>query len=180
MAKLVAKRYALSLFETGLELNKIKEFNDELNFIKKIFESEPRLLQILHHPKISKVEKRSLLNDIFKDKISLEMVNFLYILIDKRREDFILEIAQSYKVLFNEHQEILKVMAITAVPMEDKAKEKLSLVLKNKFNKNIELSNVIDKSLIGGVLLKIENKIMDGSLRGQLKSMELAIKGKSL
>lgn len=177
MAKLVSNRYASALFQAGIDLDKIKDFNRELNFLEKVFKGEEKLLQILHHPKIGKAEKRDLVDKLFKEKLSEEMVNFLYILIDKRRQGYILEIVEEYRALFNQHENIIKVTAVTAVPMENKAKDKLTKVLKNKLKKTIELTNEIDKSLIGGVLLKVENKLIDGTVRGQLESIGRTIQG---
>lgn len=177
MAELVSSRYALALFEVGLELEKINEFNEGLNFLKAIFEKETKLLQILSHPKIDKNEKKDLINNLFKGRISSEMMNFLYILIDKRREDSILNIIEKYREIFNEHENIVKVIAITAVPMEEKSKSKLITVLSNKFNKKVELHNKVDNNVLGGVLLRIENKQLDGTIKGQLKSMDKTISG---
>ena len=177
MAKLVANRYASALFETGIDLDKIKLFNDELNFVGKIFGGEEKLFQILHHPKIKESEKRDLIDSLFKDRLSEEMINFLYILIDKRREGYILQIVEEYTKMFNEHEDIIKVIAVTAVAMEDKAKGKLAEVLKDKLKKTIELTNEIDKKLIGGVLLKIEDKLIDGTVKGQLESIGRVIQG---
>ena len=177
MAKLVANRYASALFEAGIDLDKIKLFNNELDFLGKIFKEEEKLLQILHHPKIGKSEKRDIMDNLFKERLSEEMINFLYILIDKRRDGYILEIVEEYKKMFNKHENIVKVVAITAVPMEDTAKDKLTLVLKDKLKQTIELTNEIDKKLIGGVLLKVEDKLIDGSVKGQLESIGRAIKG---
>lgn len=175
MAKLVGNRYASALFEAGIDLDKTKEFNQELDFLKRVFEGEEKLLQILHHPKITEGEKISLIDNLFKGRVSQELINFLYILIDKRREGHILEIIEEYKVLFNKHENIISVTAITAVPMEEKAKTKLSQVLENKFNKTVDLINEIDGKIIGGVLLKVEDKLIDGTLKGQLESMGKAI-----
>ncbi|WP_313757443.1 F0F1 ATP synthase subunit delta [Tissierella sp.] len=177
MAELVSNRYALALFEAGLDLEKTDEFNKELDFLKDVFEEENKLLQILHHPKISNIEKRDLIDKLFKDRVSQEIVNFLYILIDKRREGFILEIIDRYKELFNEHENIVKVVAITAVPMEEKAETKLQNVLSNKLGKKIELTNKVDATILGGVLLKLQNKELDGTVKGQLESMGKAISG---
>lgn len=177
MAKLIANRYASALFEAGMDLGKIKEFSKELDFLKEVFQGEDKLFQILRHPKISKGEKKSLIDSLFKDRISIEMINFLYILIDKRRESHIIEVVEHYKVLFNTHENIIKVVAITAVPMEDKEKNKLMTVLKDKLKKTIELTNEIDKKIIGGVLLKVEDKLIDGTVKGQLESIGRAIQG---
>ncbi|MEW8972572.1 MAG: F0F1 ATP synthase subunit delta [Tissierellaceae bacterium] len=180
MAKLVANRYASSLFEAGLELEKIEDFYGELESVGKVFHNENKLFQILTHPRVSKNEKKSLIETIFEKKISKEMINFLYIIIDKRRESYLFEIIQEYKAIFNEFKEIVDVVAITAVPMDEQAKNKLSIVLKNKLNKNIQLSNEVDKSIIGGVLLKMNDKVVDSTLTSQLKSMEAVLKSVSL
>jgi len=177
MAKLVGKRYALALFEAGVDLNQIAIFDQELDYLKSIFVEEPKLLQIFNHPKISKAEKHSLIDELFKDRISKEMVNFLYVLIDKRREGHILEIIDSYKELFNEHENIVRVVAVTAVPMEEKSKAKLITMLTNKLDKKIELTNTVDNKIIGGVLLKVENKLIDGTVKGQLEAIGKAISG---
>lgn len=177
MAELVSKRYALALFEAGNEMEKIDIFKDELNFLKDIFTNEDKLMEILSHPRISKKEKKSLVDKLFKEKLSQEMINFLYVLIDKRRESSILDIEKEYENLFNKHKNIVKVVAKTAVPMEDSSQKKLINVLSEKLQKKIELTNEIDKSIMGGVLLKIENKLIDGSLKGQLESIGKVIVG---
>lgn len=175
MAKLVSSRYALALFEAGIDIGKTNEFNKELDFLKSVFEDNEKLLQIFNHPRISKGEKKDLIDKIFKERLSQEMINFLYILVDKRREGFILDIVEEYKQAFNQHENILKVVAITAIPMEESSKEKLQKTLSTKLNKKIELSNKVDKTIIGGVLLKIENKIIDGTVKGQLEAIGRAL-----
>lgn len=180
MAKLIGSRYASSLFEAGLELDKIENFYEELNFINNIFNSEAKLFQIFTHPRISKDEKKSLIDEIFKGRISKEISNFLFIIIDKRREKNLFEIIEEYKIIYNEYKEIIDVVAVTAVPMEEKSKRKLEVVLQNKLNKKVQLSNEIDKSIIGGVLLKLGDKIIDSTLISQLKDMEAVIKNVSL
>ncbi|WP_353093738.1 F0F1 ATP synthase subunit delta [Tissierella praeacuta] len=171
MAELVSNRYALALFEAGLDLKKINEFNKEVDLLKDVFEGEEKLLQILQHPKINRVEKRDLIDKIFGNSVSQEIINFLYILIDKRREGHILNIVDRYKELFNEHENIIKVVAITAVPMEEKSKGKLQTVLSNKLGKKIQLTNEVDTTILGGVLLKLQNKELDGTVKGQLEAI---------
>lgn len=177
MAELVSKRYALALFEAGDELEKIDVFKDELTLLKGLFENEDRFLEVLSHPRINKTEKKEMIDKILKGKISEEMLNFLYILIDKRREKNIIDITDEYEELYNKHNNIIKVVAKTAVPMEEKAKEKLISVLSEKLNKTIELTNPVDEKLMGGVLLQIEDRLIDGSLKGQLEDIGKVIVG---
>lgn len=177
MAELVSRRYALALFEAGLELQKIDAFKDELTLLNDVFIREEKLLDILGHPRINKEEKKDMVDKIFQGSLSQEVFNFMYILIDKRRESNILEIKKEYDKLYNEQKNIIKVVARTAVPMEDEAKIKLSKVLGEKLEKTIELSNQVDPSIMGGVVLRIEDKLIDGSLKGQLEDIGKALVG---
>lgn len=177
MAELASKRYALALFDAGYELEKIDAFKDELTLLKEIFEREDRFLEVLSHPRINKSEKKDLIDEILKDEISEEMLNFLYILIDKRRESNIIDIELEYEQLYNEHKDIVRVAAKTAVPMQDSAKEKLINVLSGKLDKTVRLTNEVDESIMGGMLLQIEDRLIDGSLRGRLEDIGREIVG---
>lgn len=177
MANLVGNRYAYALFEAGLELNKLREFKEDFSSVTDILSKEKELNKILSHPKISKDEKKELLNTIFGNKINKEVLNFLFILVDKRREDAIMEINKEFKKLYNEHENIVEVTAITSVQMDNKSKNKLKITLENKLNKRVQLINIVDKDIIGGVLLNIGNKVIDGTVKGQLEEIEKAMKG---
>lgn len=180
MAKLIGNRYASSLFEVGLELNKIDKFQEELGLINNILKLETKIFEILTHPRISKDEKKSLVEEIFKDRVSKEVLNFLFIIVDKRREIYLIDIIKEYESIYNEYKDILKVVAVTAVPMEEESKKKLEIVLENKFNKKVQLANEVDSSIIGGVLLKMDGRVMDSTLTSQLKKMENEILNVSL
>nr|WP_300006060.1 F0F1 ATP synthase subunit delta [Tissierella sp.] len=180
MAELVGKRYASSLFDVAVDLKKIDDFHSQLEFIKNIFNSESKLITILEHPRISRGEKKTLVEDIFKKNISQEILNFLFIIIDKRREDSLMDIIKEYNNFFKEYKGILDVEAVTAVPMEEEKQQRLKLVLKGKFHKEINLSNRVDPSIIGGVLLKLDEKLIDSTLKHELKEMESMINGISL
>lgn len=172
MAELVVIPYAKALFDAALELNKMEEINHDIHFIEEVFKSEAQLIQVLSHPHIKKGEKKSLIQNIFKDNISEYALNFLYILIDKRREKNLSHIIKEFEDLYDHHIGILRVVAVTAIEMEDKSKEKLTETLKRKFNKEIVLTNEVDKSILGGVLLRIDNKLIDTTIISQLRSME--------
>jgi F-type H+-transporting ATPase subunit delta len=177
MADLVSKRYALACFEAGLELEKLEAFKEELSKVATVLEKEEDLKKVLFHPKVKKDEKKELLKAVFEKLVCQEMLNFLYVLVDKRRENLVLDIHKEFEKLYNEHQNTAEVVAITSVKMDDTLKEKLAKALENRLNKNIKLVNKVDKDIIGGVLLKIENKVIDGTIKGQLKEIERVIKG---
>lgn len=180
MAELVGKRYSASLFEVGIELDKMDTFHKEINFIKDIIEDNNRVLKILEHPEISKREKRDVVKEIFGEMVSKEMLNFLFIIIDKRRETNIINIVDEFNKLFKDYRGIVDIEAVTAVPMNEEASERLKTVLRDKLEKEINLSNRVDPSIIGGVMLNMDEKIIDSTLKTQLGEMESMFKEISL
>ncbi len=180
MAELIARSYSLALFEAGLELDRINEFKEEIKDVNDVLVSDERLLKILEHPKISKDDKKELLNSLFKDNISQEVLNFLYILVDKRREKNITSIYDSFLKEYNDYNGIVEVSALTAVELDEERKEKLAKILSEKMDKTIILKNIVDEDIIGGVILRTDDKVIDGSVKGQLKEIERAIKNVSL
>ncbi|MBS4538324.1 F0F1 ATP synthase subunit delta [Clostridium sp. D2Q-11] len=171
MAELIGKRYAQALFEVGVELEKLEDFRDEIVFIAQAFKEEPKLYTIIQHPKVSKTEKRDIIDSIFKDRVSEEISNLLYILIDKDREKSLQDISDEYVNLYNEKFNIVDAQAYTAVEMNEDAKLKLQEKLSKKLDKKVNLVNIVDKDIIGGVLVKIKDKVIDESIRKQLEML---------
>ncbi|EOC99449.1 F0F1 ATP synthase subunit delta [Caldisalinibacter kiritimatiensis] len=176
MAKLVGKRYAEALFEVALEYDKLEEYKQEIIEVSKVFESEPKLKTIFEHPKLTKNEKKDIINSLFKGKISQEILNLLYIVVDKGRERYLSYIKDEYVALSNEKLGIIEAKAVTAVPMTEEEKSKLQDNLSNKFGKRVILENIVNEEIIGGVLVKIEDKVIDNSIKGQLDNIEKELK----
>lgn len=171
MAELVAKRYAKALFDVALELNKLDVLKEEINSISWVLESENKLKAIFEHPKLSKQEKKDIVNSLFKGKATDEIMNFLYILVDKRREKYISAIKKEYNSLYNTERGLIEGTITTAVPMSVEDKIKLQDKLSKEFGKTIILDNIIDDSVIGGVLIRIQDKIIDSSVKGMLEDI---------
>lgn len=177
MAKLVGKKYAEALFDVAIELDKLEQFKDEILFISQVFQKEPKLNIIIQHPKISKAEKKDIINSIFKGRVSQEILNLMYIVIDKERERDIQDISDEYINLFNEKYGIVDAQAITAIPMTEDEKLALSQKLSKKFNKKVNLTNIVDKDIIGGILVKVQDKVIDESIRKQLDMLQEDLQG---
>lgn len=172
MAKLVAKRYAEALFEVASESNELDSVKEEIQFVADIFKSNPELKTIFTHPRLSKDEKKTMVDELFKGKISESVLNLIYITIDKGRERYLEDISKEYTVFSNEEQGIVEAKALTAVLMSDDELASLEEKLSNQFNKKVQLINQVDESVIGGVLLKIGDKVVDGSIRGKLEDVQ--------
>lgn len=172
MAELVAKRYASALFDIAFEEQTYEKIKDELNFILDCLKSEPQLYQLLKSPLIAIQEKKDIIFSIFNNRVSQEVFNFLRIIIDKRREGHIEAIVNEYQALADRVKNKVDAVAITAVPMDKQDLLKLQANLSMSSGKNVQLQNQIDPTVIGGVLVKIGDKVIDGTVKSRLAQMQ--------
>ncbi len=171
MAKLIGKRYAEALFEVASELNKLEQFKQEIKAVSDVLENEPQLKTIFQHPKLSKNEKKDIIKSIFNNRVSQEILNLCYIVVDKGRERHITDISDEYIKLSNQKMGIVEAQAVTAVPMDEEEKLKLQNKLSEKLGKKVLLSNILDKNILGGVLVRIEDRVIDSSVKGRLEDI---------
>lgn len=172
MAKLVSKTYSEALFEVALEENKIDLFLDEISFVIDTFKMYEDFYELFKTPLVKVEEKKKVIEEVFGDKLSQEMNNFLKIIIDKRRGHFIEQIKWEYEKIVNEHKGIIEATAITAISLNDKDKTILQNKLSSLTGKTVKLSNEIDKNVVGGILIKIGDKVIDGTIKSRLEEMK--------
>ena len=142
MINVIADRYAQALFEVGEETQTTSELYQEL----------------------------SELVDIFNE--NKDLYNFLKLVIDKDRISAIENMKESYKSLLNDKNNILEGTAITAVELSEKEIKDLEKNLSIKYNKNVTLNNIVDETILGGVLVKLGNEEIDGTVRTRLSKMK--------
>lgn len=176
MAELVAKVYSQALFEVGLEKNSLDLYLEELKAVTSACSEYPDFYEILKSPKIKTDEKKRVVHEVFGKNQSEEITNFIRIILDKRRIKDLFNIAKEFEDLIYEHKGIAKAIAYTIKPLTTDEhlalKEKLQYLTK----KEIELINRIDKNLLGGVKIKLGDKVIDGTLRGKLNGLQNSLK----
>ena len=177
MANVIAQTYALSLFEVAEEEKKEELLLSQLEEICALAQEHPQFLQLLSSPMVSKEERAKLVDEAFEGQVDLYLLNFLKILAEGGRIQNLPEIEKEYRELYYLRENIEEVVATTAVPMSEEMQKKLTEKLEKSTGKKILLKNQIDKSLIGGVVLKIGNRQMDDSVKSRLEGIRRQILG---
>lgn len=172
MIGVVAERYAEALFQVGEETNSTTKLYEELNAVVEILKSNKDFYNILKSPLVGNGEKKKLIKNVFEEQVSDSLNNFLKIIIDKDRMSTIEEISKSYKTLLNEKNNIIEGTAITAVAISKNELKELEIKLSNKYNKNVTLKNEVDESILGGVLVRLGNEEIDGTVKTRLARMK--------
>lgn len=173
--KVIAERYAEALFSLAHELNKADEFGGVLHAMDDLIQANPELKRILQHPVIKKEDKHQTFKQLFDGKVPAEMLNFLYLLVEKKRENYLSEITAEYQILLNQLHKKVVTEVITAVPLYEKTETVLKQKLEDYLGQSVEMRCETDPSLLGGVRIKIGDRMIDGSLKTQLAGLAQAL-----
>ena len=180
---MIAKRYAQALFELGKEENALDILQSELKAVVEILKSQADLQKIIYHPQISSEEKKEIWSQLLSGKANQLTINFIFLVTDRKREEFLVEISEEFDNLIRAEKHITVAQVTTAVEIRDEQKEKLRVKLLEVTGKEqIELDTKVDPAIIGGVIVKIGNTLIDDSIAKHLaalskRSKEIQLKG---
>lgn len=172
MAKLVSKTYGEALFDLALEDGTLTTIIEEVNIVKGAIAENPDLLKLLSHPKINKEEKISVIENIFKGRVSDSLVGFLVIIVQKDRYDDLDGIFEYFIAKVREYKNIGVASVTSAVELTEEQKKQVEqkLLQTTKYSQ-FELSFYVDKSLIGGLVIRIGDRVVDSSIKTKLQML---------
>lgn len=178
----VSRRYAKALILIGQEDGQADLYNEELAAVVSLFDTQKGFEAALTNPLYNKKDRKKVLEAVLKAaNLSVVMNSFLKLLFDKGRIVFLRDIASYYKDLADELKGIVKASIISATQLSSDAVEKIRDALSKRVGKTIVLNVEQDPSLIGGVITKIGDLVLDGSVKTQLINMgETLKKGESV
>lgn len=172
MAKLVSKTYGEALFEIAMEENKAQELMEEIQAVQDILEENKELDKLLMHPGIPKQEKVTVMESIFKGRISDELTGFLELVITKERYGELQAIFQYFIDKVKEVSRIGVCFVTTAVELTDAQKASVqSKLLETTTYQTMEMHYSVDSSLIGGMVIRINDRVVDSSIRTKLNDL---------
>ena len=168
----VTKEYGAALFMLAQEKGSAGVYLEELEAIKKVFDETPGYMEFLSSPSIPKSERLAAISSAFENKISEDCVSFLMLLCEKNRINGFDGATEEYRKLFDISKKVKNVVVTSAVELTDDEKLSLQKKLEAKTKSIINTEYFIDKSLLGGMIVEIEGKILDGSLRTALRDIK--------
>ena len=166
------KIYADSLIQAGKDgAMKFDDILKDLNTINEITSQSKDLVQVMENPAIDDKTKYEIIDSVFSGQINNKIINFLKVLIDKKRFNELDNIIQAYSDELDKINNIKRVEVVSAVELTDEQIKKLTEKLQNKLQKNIIISREINKDIIGGLVIKIDDDVIDNSLKNKLESL---------
>jgi F-type H+-transporting ATPase subunit delta len=165
----VSFRYASSLLDATIERKNVDSVSNDMELVFNALEGNIHLNLMLKSPIIKPQIKSSILNEIFKTKISSDSLSFLLFVIDKKREDLLIDIARKFLELKDEYLGILNVEITTPFDFTDDQKERIKNKFESNLNKIIKLKFIVNKELIGGFIARVADTMYDSSVKHQLE-----------
>ena len=166
----VAGRYARALFEIAQKDQKVGPYGEVLGEISEAIEKNSDLKEFLITPHVPMLAKKEAVANIFGEA-PVVVQNFLFLLIDKQRGDILPTIVHEYRKIADQESRILEVSVISAKKLNSAEELALQKKLEEVSGRNIRVINQEDASILGGLLIRIGNRWIDGSVRGQLRTL---------
>ncbi len=168
----IASAYAEAVLDLAAKNAEEDKVLSELQLINVVFASDKDMHVVINHPAIRANQKKEVLKTVFGGKISILTDNLINLLADKRRLDLLPFIESGYRELLNQRKNIVSALLTCSEPMADNNIANIKAQLTEHLGKRLELEVKVDPSLIGGVVLRLGDQVIDGSLKGRLKALE--------
>lgn len=166
--KAIAARYAQALFDMAQKKKLLDEQLADLVKVQLIFNEHRRLTRALQSPTVPSAVKKSILSQVLTNRVSDTTLHFAYVLVDKGRETYLDAVIESYRELLRSERGQVEVIVQSAGPLDDSIVKKVEKSMLEFTGKKVDLKFEVVPSLLGGLVIRIGDSIIDGSVRHQL------------
>ncbi len=170
----IASVYARSLFEVALDQDKLDEVREQLGQVADAIAEEHELQVFFFSPYFSPDEKKEGLNKAISDADPI-VVNFLELLVEKHRMPALMRIRRSYDGLWERENDILPVSVTSAVELDEETVRHIGDRIGEETGRKVQLSSSVEPDLIGGIVVRVGNSIIDASIRSRLEQLRRTV-----
>ena len=175
----IAQNYASALLSLAIDENKVIDYQKEIKELRKIIKDNDDFLLLLDSRFLS-VEERMHNVELILKGFSIDIVNFIKIIVKHNRVNYLKDILDGFNSLANENQDIVEGLIYSAFPLDESTLLKIKNKISQIENHEVDLISKIDPSLIGGVKVVINSHVYDGSIKNQLEKMQINLLRKEL
>jgi len=170
----VARPYALAAFDEARKLGDLKNWSDMLQSLAEaVVNAEVRAA--ITSPRVARSQLESLMLGLCGGKTSATGQNFIKLLVENQRLTLLPEITELFEVMRAEAEKRVDGVVTSAFDLNDTQKQKISTAMKNRMGREVRLSCKIDRNLLGGIIIRAGDKVIDGSARTQLSELANAL-----
>ena len=168
----IVSAYAESLFRLASAEEVVERVEEELHEIERLYSDNPEMKEFINNPRVKAEGKKDALVELLGDKLSRITLNHMHLLIDQERGRMLPKVAEEFYRLAGEARAKVTAEVITAVPISDGTREQLGETLKKLTKKDVYLRARVDESILGGAVVRVGDKVLDGSVRSKLNQLK--------
>lgn len=172
---IAAKRYAKALFEVARDQDRIAQVEQELDSVLSVLKENADLNKLIKHPGIGADVKIGLIKQIFESTLSEIVLNTVSLLIEKGREESLEAVVNAYSKIAGDALGQAKAIVYTPVELTEAELSSIEASFSKLISKQIRVESVLDKSLLGGIQVRIGDRLYDGSLSGKLERLKKSL-----
>lgn len=173
----ISKRYARALFELAKGRGVLEQVERDMNFVWAMLQRDERLLKLLSHPMISTHRKVELLHEHFDGSVDGLLMRFIELLVRRGRITQLAHILSIFRDLMDEWRGVLNVEVRSAIELSDSEIERIRQWAGKVWGKGIVIRSRVDEDIIGGLVIKVGDRLLDLSLKGELDAIASQFKG---
>lgn len=172
---IVADKYSTAIFELASENNILEQLEEDLSYVRQVLQEQSELQSVLTHPVVESAKKCKLIETIFGQAIHKLALQFLYVMINRRRERYIVPAIEGYISKSREARKILEVKVTVSAPLTAETEAKLCRKLESLTGKTVILDLRQNFDIMGGMIVQIGDKRIDASVARSLEEMKKAL-----
>lgn len=172
MDEALINQWSNGLFQLARQIKKINQFVEESNKLIDIFAVYPEFIKIVSSSNLTIKIRKQIINETFKDYIEPFILNFFFLLIDEQYFHYVRFILKEFRKLCNEFHDINYGIIYSVIALSKQQIRQIKFKIEKIINHKIEVVNKIDKSLIGGIKVKVQNQVFDGSVKAQINQLK--------
>ena len=166
-----ARRYATAIFETARREQKLDVVENDLNTVVDLMKQTPIFQQMWESPQVPSGRKRELLSQLLGETVDTLTLSFLRLLVDKRREEILEAVCHDMRQLADASRHLVRAEATFAVEPTPQEHNDLIQSLEKMTGENVQLTTNVNPDILGGVVVRMRDTILDGSVRGTLERL---------
>ena len=170
----LARPYAEAVFKIAVESKSTSDWSEMLEFLSAVMQDK-EMVAIVANPKVSQEQLASLIMDICQDQVKDQSANFVKLLVQNERLTLAPQISELFEAYKADHEGYVDVELTSAYALTKDEQKKFATTLKKQLGKDVKITTSNDKSLIGGFIAKAGDKVIDGSVKGQLQQLAKVI-----
>lgn len=163
----IARRYAEAVFDLGREQNSVERWREDIKILNEYLSNRP-LLFVLSEPKVAFAKKQGILEDLFANRVQRDALGLVIVLAERQLLELMPRITTEFERLYDDYKNQAKASLTTALPLDADEQAQIVAALQRMTGKTIQLTTKVDASILGGVVARVGDTLIDGSVARRL------------